>query len=86
LPQQISYEIGGHTQTALYPIPRFIRSTVYNKTIRKNKIRMQFKGICTVLCHRDHYVLKSSKEINEPLMLRSGFFVNVFTTQPHFEI
>jgi len=27
--QQISYEIGVHTQTTLYPIPHYIGSTVY---------------------------------------------------------
>jgi len=33
---------------------------------------MQFEGIRTVLRHRDHYVLKSSKGIDAPSMLRSG--------------
>jgi len=34
---------------------------------------MQFEGIRTVLHHGGHDVLKSSKGIKEPLMLRSGW-------------
>jgi len=33
---------------------------------------MQFEGILTVLRHRDQYVLKSSKGMDELSMLRSG--------------
>jgi len=32
---------------------------------------MQFEVIHTVLHHRDHYVLKSSKAIDEPSTLRA---------------
>jgi len=34
---------------------------------------MQFEGIRNVLCHRDHYVLKCSKWIDEISMLRSSW-------------
>jgi len=40
---------------------------------QKEKTRMQFEGIRTVLPHRDHFMLKSNKGIDKPSTLRSGW-------------
>jgi len=37
-----------------------------NKMQQSERKGMQFEAICTVLHHSDHYVLKSSKGIDEP--------------------
>jgi len=41
-------------------------SSEMNKMQQSERKGMQFEAICTVLHHSDHYVLKSSKGIDEP--------------------